>query len=115
FTFAALQVHSCINSRPNKYFSFFLLLTIPIYLFERYTEGFFIFTDFKILNSIAYFDLFLLIPLIHFGGYLKFLFPGKLKPQINSLLDDSPIEKIEDDELGSLYDDSAAKIFNILN
>ena len=63
----------------------------------------------------GYSDILFIIITVEFAAYLKYLVPKYVKAQNNNLLEDSPIENIEDDNLGGLLQISVGKIIKIIH
>ncbi|ATA93059.1 hypothetical protein CGC54_01200 [Capnocytophaga canimorsus] len=113
--YISLTVNKCLFTIPKKTITFFLLIVISFYIYERSFNDFFEFTRFRISDSFAYFDVAFVVVLMHFGHYLKFFVStDTTDAQKNSIIDDSPISKDKDDQLEGLLKISADKIKKVI-
>lgn len=113
--YISISVNNCLFTIPKRAITFFLLLVISFYIYERSFNDFFEFTKFRISGSLAYFDVAFVVVLMHFGHYLKFFVSSDaIEAQKNSIIDDSPISTDKDDQLEGLLKISADKIKKVI-
>jgi len=119
--YISIKAKNCQTDKPNERFIFVALIITVYYIYERFFNDFFSFAQFKIseippnLLSVKYCDILFIIITVEFAAYLKYLVPKYVKAQNNNLLEDSPIENIEDDNLGGLLQISVGKIIKIIH
>ena len=119
--YTSLKIEDCKTEFPNKTFTYFIVLTILFYTYERFFTNYFAFTPFKLSTysvtsqCIAYLDIIYWIAFVHLGTYLKYFQTEKPKITIdNLLLEDAPISSQKEDGLDGLYNIPAEKIYKII-
>ncbi|ALR30811.1 hypothetical protein ATE47_09855 [Chryseobacterium sp. IHB B 17019] len=112
----SININECKTETPNKKVTFFLLLILAIYIYERWFNHNYDFTTFKFYNKLAYFDMiFIVLTFIDLGRYIKFLAVKESKIKLENILEeDSPIEDKNDDELEGLFSKTVNKIKNTI-
>ncbi|MCT3817095.1 hypothetical protein HZQ56_14160 [Elizabethkingia anophelis] len=119
--YISIKANNCSTDKPAKRFIFIALIITIYYIYERFFNDFFSFTQFKIsgfpsnLLNIKYCDiLFVIIP-VELAAYLKYLNPKYDKVRDNNLLEDLPIESLEEDKFDGLFNIPANKIIKIIH
>ncbi|QRA41912.1 P-loop NTPase fold protein [Chryseobacterium cucumeris] len=100
---------------PNNITTYFFLSIIIFYTYERYFNEHYDFLNFKIHNSLFYFDIIFPIVILYLGNYLKFFAEEFFSIKKNILYEDSPIKDEKDNELGPGFSKTVKKIETIVN
>ncbi|OCW74130.1 KAP family P-loop NTPase fold protein [Elizabethkingia anophelis] len=119
--YISIKAKDCSTDKPNERFIFVVLIVTIYYIYERFFNDFFSFTQFKIseippnLLSVKYCDILFIIITVELVAYLKYLNPKYDKVKDNNLLEDSPIESLEEDKFDGLFIIPANKIIKIIH
>ena len=114
--FISININKCSTELPNKKITFFLILLLGLYTYERFFNHNYDFISFKSYRKLKYFDIvFIVMVLIDLGRYLKYFIVKENKQKSKNVLEeDSPIENKEDDDLEGLFSKTVDKIKNII-